>query len=219
MQIIKSFRKTISMKFNNLWELVIKAPYFTSDKTINNFIEKNQSWIEKTKNNLLEKIKIFDFGEKFFYLWNEYVLLSDWVSEKIKFDWINFYLSEKHKNKIKEKLLEFYKMESSFYIKTKVIELASVNDLHYNTIKITSAKTRWGSCTSKKNLNFSFRLIMSPKSTIDYVIVHELAHLLEMNHSPKFWYNVGVFFEKLDVWNYKEHQKWLKINWNKLMYV
>lgn len=219
MQIIKSFRKTISMKFNNLWELVIKAPYFTSDKTINNFIEKNQSWIEKTKNNLLEKIKIFDFGEKFFYLWNEYVLLSDWVSEKIKFDWINFYLSEKHKNKIKEKLLEFYKMKSSFYIKTKVIELASVNDLHYNTIKITSAKTRWGSCTSKKNLNFSFRLIMSPKSTIDYVIVHELAHLLEMNHSPKFWYNVGVFFEKLDVWNYKEHQKWLKINWNKLMYV
>lgn len=219
MKIIKSFRKTLSMKFDNSWTLIVKAPYFTSDRTIHNFIEKNKLWIEKTRNNFIEKTKIFDFWEKFFYLWNEYVLLSDLTSEKMKFDWINFYLSNKHKNKIREKFLEFYKMESSFYIKTKTLEIASVNNLKYNVIKITSAKTRWGSCTSKKNLNFSFRLIMAPKSSIDYVIVHELAHLLEMNHSPKFWHNVSTFFDRLDLWNYKDHQKWLKINWNKLMYV
>lgn len=219
MQIIKSFRKTLSMKFDSFWTLIVKAPYFTSDRTIHNFIEKNKLWIDKTRNNLLEKIKVFDFWEKFFYLWNEYVLLSDLTSEKMKFDWINFYLSNKHKNKIKEKLLEFYKMESILYIKTKVLEIASVNNLNYNSVKITSAKTRWGSCTSKKNLNFSFRLIMAPKSSIDYVIVHELAHLLEMNHSPKFRHNVSTFFDRLDLWNYKDHQKWLKINWNKLMYV
>ncbi len=219
MKIIKSFRKTLSMKFDNSWILIIKAPYFTSDRTINNFIDKNKLWIDKTRNNLLEKIKVFDFWEKFFYLWNEYVLLSDLISEKIKFDWLNFYLSNKHKNKIREKFLEFYKMESSFYIKTKVLEIASVNKLNYNVIKITSAKTRWGSCTSKKNLNFSFRLIMAPKSSIDYVIIHELSHLLEMNHSAKFRHNVSTFFDRLDLWNYKDHQKWLKVNWNKLMYV
>lgn len=219
MKIIKSFRKTLSMKFDNSWTLIVKAPYFTSDRTINNFIEKNKLWIEKTRINLLEKIKVFDFWEKFLYLWNEYVLLSDLTSEKMKFDWINFYLSNKHKNKIKEKLLEFYKIESSFYIRTKVLEIALVNKLSYNVIKITSAKTRWWSCTSKKNLNFSFRLIMAPKSSIDYVIVHELAHLLEMNHSPKFRYNVSTFFNKLDLWNYKNHQSRLKINWNKLLYV
>jgi len=219
MKIIKSFRKSISISFDKTWVLVIKAPYFTSDKTIQNFIEKNKLWVEKTKIKVLEKNRIFDFWEKFFYLWNEYLLLSDNISEKIVFDWTNFYLNIKHKTKIKEKLTEFYKMESSFYIKTKVFEIASINNLKYNSIKITSAKTRWGSCTSKKNLNFSFRLIMAPKSSIDYVIVHELAHLLEMNHSPKFWNNVSIFFDKLNLWNYKNHQSWLKLNWSKLMYV
>ena len=54
-------------------------------------------------------------------------------------------------------------------------------------IKITSARTRWGSCSSKGNLNFSWRLMLAGEREIDYVVVHELAHLREMNHSPRFW--------------------------------
>jgi hypothetical protein len=54
-------------------------------------------------------------------------------------------------------------------------------------IKINGAKTRWGSCSGKKSLNFSWRLIMAEDDVIDYVVVHELAHITEMNHSPRFW--------------------------------
>ena len=54
-------------------------------------------------------------------------------------------------------------------------------------VKITGARTRWGSCSGKGNLNFSWRLMLAGEAEIDYVVVHELAHLREMNHSPRFW--------------------------------
>ena len=74
-------------------------------------------------------------------------------------------------------------------------------------MKINSARRRWGSCTSKKNLNFTFRLVLTPPEIIDYVICHELAHLKEMNHSSAFWKEV----EKMDI-DYKKHDRWLKEN-------
>lgn len=219
MKIVKSFRKSMSMSFDKDWVLIVKAPFFVTQKTILDFVEKNKSWIEKTKTKISLKNLSFDFWESYYLFWESYKLLSDSMSEKIIFDWTNFYLNIKYKNKIKEKLLEFYKLKAQDYIKNRARELSILNNLEFSQVKITSAKTRWGSCTSKKNINFSFRLIMSPKQTIDYVIIHELSHLLEMNHSPKFWKNVDIFFQKLWHWNYKTHQNWLKINWNKLMYV
>jgi predicted metal-dependent hydrolase len=98
-----------------------------------------------------------------------------------------FYLDKKYKKTADVLFSNFYKKEARKYIEKRIYEIAKQNDLEFNTLKITSAKTRWGSCTSKRNINFSYRLIMAPIKTIDYVIVHELAHLTEMNHSKKFW--------------------------------
>lgn len=219
MKIIRSWRKSLSLSIGTDWELIIKAPYFTSEKTILSFIEKNKTWIEKAKSSVLEKSKNFVEWEEFYFLWNTYKLIFDEVSEKISFDWNNFYLNYKHKEKTREKFIIFYKTEASKHIKERVVILAREYNLDFRELRITSAKTRWWSCSSKKNLNFSFRLIMSPLETIDYVIIHELSHLLEMNHSQKFWSNVDNFFSKLNHGHYKKHQKWLKVNWNKLMYV
>ena len=100
---------------------------------------------------------------------------------------MTFYLHEKHKKIVKEKLIEFYKIEAKKYISSRALEIAKKNKLKYTTLKITSARTRWGSCTNKRGVNFTYRLIMAPSRIIDYVIIHELAHLKEMNHSKKFW--------------------------------
>jgi predicted metal-dependent hydrolase len=91
----------------------------------------------------------------------------------------------------------------------RVEQLANRFWYNYKSIKINSAKTRWGSCTSQKNLNFTFRLVLTPPEIIDYVICHELAHLKEMNHSKAFRNEV----EKMDK-NYKKHDRWLKDNWD-----
>lgn len=76
-----------------------------------------------------------------------------------------------------------------------------------NTIRFKNNQSNWGSCSSKKNLNFSTRLLFAPQEAIDYVIVHELAHLKELNHSPKFWKIVADVMP-----NYEEQEAWLKAN-------
>lgn len=218
MKIIKSFRKSITMKVEKDWIIIIKAPFFTSKKIIDTFLEKNKNWIEERKNEIIKRFREFKEGEKFFFFWEEYEFKFDNKSEKIYFDGLFFYLNKKHKDRLREKFIEFYKYEAKKYIEKRITEISKENNLVFNSFKITSAKTRWGSCTSRKNLNFTYRLIMTPMKTIDYVIIHELAHLVEMNHSKNFWDLVEKMSKKMYPGDYKIHKKWLTDNGNKLMY-
>ncbi|MCX8501044.1 MAG: SprT family zinc-dependent metalloprotease [Alphaproteobacteria bacterium] len=84
--------------------------------------------------------------------------------------------------------------------------------LRINTLRLGDAGTRWGSCSSSGNLNFSWRLIFAPLEVLDYVAAHEVAHLCEMNHSPQFWALVGTM-----VPDYELHRKWLKKHGQELM--
>ena len=77
----------------------------------------------------------------------------------------------------------------------------------YGTVRLSSARTRWGSCSARGNLNFHWKLILMPPEVLDYVVVHELAHRREMNHSPRFW----AIVEKV-LPDYKERRRWLKEN-------
>ncbi len=84
---------------------------------------------------------------------------------------------------------------------------AHIMDVRYSGITIRSQRTRWGSCSSKGNLNFNCLLMLVPKEVCDYVIVHELAHLKELNHSPRFWAEVQKVIP-----DFRKHRKWLKDN-------
>lgn len=79
--------------------------------------------------------------------------------------------------------------------------------LPFNRVFIKGQKTRWGSCSQQKNLNFNWRLVMAPLPVLDYIVAHELAHLVEMNHSKKFWDLVEQIYP-----NYKVQKAWLKKN-------
>ncbi len=82
----------------------------------------------------------------------------------------------------------------------------------YGRITIRSQRTRWGSCSSKGNLNFNCLLLLCPEAVQDYVVVHELCHRKELNHSPKFWAEVERICP-----DYKTHRKWLKENGSSLI--
>lgn len=82
---------------------------------------------------------------------------------------------------------------SKKYLLNRVQELADRHNFEYNDVRVKGQRTRWGSCSSKKNLNFNWRLIHTSKECIDYVIIHELAHTVHMNHSRNFWNLVEQF--------------------------
>ena len=91
------------------------------------------------------------------------------------------------------------------YIPERVAHFAKLIDVDYGRITIRNQKTRWGSCSSKGNLNFNCLLMLAPPEIIDYVVVHELCHRKEMNHSKDFWNEVEKILP-----DYKDSVKWLK---------
>lgn len=101
--------------------------------------------------------------------------------------------------------------EAESAISSRLSYYKSVIGVAYKDVRIKEQKTRWGSCSSKGNLNFNYRLIMAPLWILDYVVIHELCHLKHMNHSRDFWELVEVNFSK-----YKEAKQWLKDNGAKL---
>ncbi len=110
------------------------------------------------------------------------------------------------KNGILELALEqWYRAEAARLINERVDRLNSQMGTHCQRIVIRGQKTRWGSCSHKKNLSFNWKLIMAPEPVIDYVVIHELAHLKEMNHSKRFWALVAQHCHR-----WRECRKWLR---------
>lgn len=97
------------------------------------------------------------------------------------------------------------KIQARKIIKAKLDHFAQIYDFSYNRIFIRNQKSRWGSCSAKKNLNFNYRLIFLEPDLLDYVLIHELCHLKEMNHSKKFWQLLAGIIP-----DYKERRKRLK---------
>ncbi len=140
---------------------------------------------------------LVEFSEKFF-LKPKVVKTSDRIV---------VFASEEYRNEHKNILLSWLKLEAKIILIKRVEELAKQFGFEYFRITIKDQSSVWGSCSSKKNLNFSWRLILAPVEVMDYVIIHELCHLAQMNHSRNFWALVEKYMP-----DYKAHRKWLDKN-------
>ena len=107
-----------------------------------------------------------------------------WIEDKLSTIPDNIYTQEHYKQ---------HKEKARKIISARVQDWAQIMGLSYNRLSIRHTNTRWGSCSSKRNLNFSYKLIFLAPELMDYVIIHELAHLVEMNHSKRFWNIVATY--------------------------
>ncbi|MCF6364918.1 MAG: M48 family metallopeptidase [Bacteroidales bacterium] len=211
-KLIYSKRKTLNISVERDRSIIVRAPINTSKEKIDEIIEKKKLW-------LFEKInhgkkypehknqKEFVSGETLLYLGKNYKL--NIIEEDIKgieFNY-NFSISKKNQNKAYKLFKEWYKEKAKAKINKIAKEFSEHIGVKYNKIFISDIKYRWGSCTPKNNLNFNWRLIKAPMYVIKYIVIHELTHLIEPNHTPEFWNIVSIQHP-----DYEKAKNWLKEN-------
>jgi len=212
-QIIRSNRRTLALQITPDASLIVRAPKEVSQETIVTFVQKKIKWILRHQKLAREsyrplvKRKFVD-GERFLYLgdWHELFVIQD-VTQSLVVHEKKFLLSESFLSDAKKHFEQWYRKQAYKVIKNRVRLYAEMGSLTFKRISITGARKRWGSCGPKGTLNFSWRLIMAPIEVVDYVIVHELVHLDERNHSRKFWEKVRLLFP-----DYQQAENWLKTN-------
>lgn len=209
-KIIRTKRKTIALQITDDATLIVKAPFNINERTINDIILKHKKWIEKKKKEIEARDpkfspKEFVNGEGFLFLGRYYKLkIVDEQEIQLRLE-NNFYLSRDALPQARAVFIEWYRKMASEKISERVRLYAQKRGFKYNKINITNAQKRWGSCN--KNLNFPWRLIMAPLPVIDYVVIHELVHLEEKNHSKAFWDKVKMLMPE-----YEKYKDWLKMN-------
>ena len=146
-------------------------------------------------------------GESALYLGREYrveVIPTD--STEIRFE-RRFLIPDSLAGERRSVLRNWYVSRAKERILPKVQAIAAMLGVEFTSAKIVDNRFRWGSCTVKNNVNLNWRLIKAPMFVIDYVIVHELAHLLEANHTPRFWNIVRTHTPKTE-----KARSWLREN-------
>lgn len=214
--------KNIKIKIDHSGSVIVTAPTYIPDILVRQFVKKNSEWVLKTLQKIPQKTSlntentVYIFGKK--YTKKISFSLTQKVGVFISGENVLFNPTEqpiletaaeqkKWNAKFDEKLEFFLKNTARHYLINRTHALAKKMNTSFNKLTLRKQKTRWGSCSSQRNLNFNWQLVHFEPKIIDYVIIHELAHLTHMNHSKDFWELV----EKYDP-EYRKHVGWLKRN-------
>lgn len=226
-KVIKKKRKTLGIKITNDAEVVVSAPIGVTESVIYDIVNKKAAWIIEKLNQIkeIEKYKEkeeFVDGKKVEFLGQVYLLKINRNFDREKAlvyladnnIVVNIRLSYNDDEKnivVKSLLINWFKEQAKVKFLERTEYYAKKIGVKPNDIRVKEQKTLWGSCSGKNNINYNWKLIMAPPKVLDYVVVHELCHILQRNHSNKFWELVGKIMP-----DYKEIRKWLKENGRRL---
>lgn len=206
-KIIKSNRKSITLVIDKNGELIVRAPKFVSDREIMRLVSSKQDWVTKRleeaqKTEKLKQELIIEEGSSIPFMGEPHTIhIGDCRTVTLTEDVI--LLPTVHDP---EKLfMKWLKTQALYMLQESVEHYAAQMGLVYEAVKLSNARTSWGTCTSKRVLRFSWRLVLCPTEMLDYVVVHELSHIRHMNHSREFWGCVESVMP-----DYKKRRKWLK---------
>ena len=210
----KRRRRTISLQIKEDGKIVICAPHHTPKWEIEKFVKEKQLWIvnkisEKEKQTK-EAEKTFLSGERFLYLGEWYPLEIHEFDHKeppLRLSFGKFILNKDHIEGARDLFVQWYKREAKEKIVGRIEYYSHRLHLFPKGIRITNARSRWGSCSRDNRLSFSWRMIMASLTAIDYILIHELVHIREKNHSKRFWTTLESILP-----DYRKHRLWLKEN-------
>ncbi len=217
-QLIKSNRKTIAISFDRDGNLVVKAPLYVGNRDIEDFVRQKSEWIEATALRLKRESEKeaalrpkLCSGDILPYLGDDRILTvicEDRQRSKVVSALGRLILHVPYAADYEERrcvLEQWYRRQAQIVIGEKVREFVALLGVSYAAVRIKDQRSRWGSCSGKGNLNFNWRILMAPEAVCDYVIIHELCHLVHMDHSERFWKLVESVCP-----DYRRCRAWLK---------
>lgn len=207
----KSNRRTASVHIERDGSVSLIVPETLSEEKVHEVIEKKRSWIYKKMAewqdlNSSRIVREFRNGEGFLYLGSSYrlKLISGQKSPLILKNGF-FCLEKTELPKAEEHFKDFYRDKGRQKITERVALYARKMGVIPNQTRILELKNRWASCSEKGNLNFHWKCLMAPLSVIDYIIVHELAHMIQANHTEAFWNEIDKVLP-----DYQDRVNWLR---------
>lgn len=190
-RIIRSARRTrIALRVGDDGVLEVLAPPRVSETLLRRMVEEQSAVIAGLLARAARRPKpeLRD-GETFMLLGEPYPLR---LTRRLRLFDHGFLIPDGDFEAKKAAMVELYRELAGIMIPRRVEFFQDLCGIRPDKVRINSAETRWGSCSGKRTLSFSWKLIQCPRETVDYVVVHELSHLHEMNHSPAFWRRVGA---------------------------
>jgi predicted metal-dependent hydrolase len=217
-EIVYKKRKSIAIHIDPYGSIEVQAPKDTAQEYILQVVEQKWDWIIQKKKEMKERLegpkeKAYDTGEVFLYLGKSYpiVITEDCETQKdyvvFEADKLHLYLKVQEEERIKQTLKRFY------YQQCKALVTERINAYQRNfktkprSVIISDNQSAWGTCDSKYQLTFNWKLAMAPKEIIDYVVVHEMCHMVHLNHDRSFWRLVGSIIP-----DYEQRQNWLALS-------
>lgn len=219
LKIEKKTRKSISIKITEVGEVLVSAPLYISNERIKELIKSKSKWIiekldlmenNKAKQGPIESVMFLGRVYKV----HIYEVQESGIRVSLTEEELQVRISKEFKCKeayVKEAIVVWYKKQAALIYKEKTDQYSKILKVFPNKITIKEQKTRWGSCSSRGNLNFNWKVVMAPDEIINYLVVHELCHMLQMNHSKDFWDLVESVLP-----DYRVYREWLKVNGSKL---
>ncbi|MDD5118755.1 MAG: SprT family zinc-dependent metalloprotease [Sulfuricurvum sp.] len=187
--------KHANLKVKPNQEVLLTVPLDMTDREIDHILHKRANWINQQlalfQKNTQPKKELVS-GESFVYLGRNYrlkVIESNEEKARLNRGYFELFVKDKNDYNKKEKLInDWYKSRAVEYFQKNIEKYNAIVKLEIKAIRIRSMKTRWGSCNPKKSyINLNLELIKKPKSSIEYVIFHELVHLIHNDHSKNFY--------------------------------
>ena len=192
-------------------EIKLTAPLHVSLRKLQRFVDENNAWLLTERAKVDARPPVQD-GSMLSFVGQTYrVCFSDTPPRGVKVVDREIHVGGPA-DQAPARLMRWLKAQAKEQLGEDAAYYADLLGVSYKRISIGDMKSRWGSCSSSGTLRFNWRLVLAEPSVRRYVAAHEVAHILEMNHSDRFWHHV-----ELCVPNYKSERKWLKMNGNSLM--
>ena len=187
--IIRDNRKNVKITISTKGELFVFAPKRLSIEKLKEIVEQKQEWIQRKIAYIkseLEKNKYIITNQDFL-LYGKGYKIEYYNNKKITVEDDKILFPIDKKDNLIESLKKWYKKLANQILIPRLNQLATKLNLKYSMAKIVDVKAKWGSCDSKQNIKLNYKLIMLPYQLIDFVLIHELIHLIELNHSKQYF--------------------------------